>query len=434
MQLAVQSGAEAGKVFEIDRPLMVIGRQVGNEIQINDGQVSRRHCQLENRDGNLYLTDLGSANGTYLNEHRLTPNQAELFPTNAVLRVGDTSFVLQGLMAAPQGNAGTAATLANNAVMGISPQNYAQVPNAPTPESYYPNQAVGFDQGPVQAPVQNNFQAAGQSFDNSNFANQNQAYPATANSNPKGAERSNGLWFGLGALVLVLVAGIGGFLVLGNSANKPNSEANTNSSSSSNSTTVVAGANLTATPGLVQTTLARGSSGSNPPPPTPALASLSTKATSTPLPASNSNLVPVKGLGVTIAFPKSWKSQLDTAKQQIVGIASDNITFVLVLQTDKISGSVLERANTGLSNIKSDHSDLKVTVQPKASSDGSIAVCEYDYTDTDTDTLTHERMYAIQGQPDSTITYYIFFSSSKEVFSSQESTFNTIENSFNFSS
>jgi pSer/pThr/pTyr-binding forkhead associated (FHA) protein len=410
---------------------MVIGRQVGNEIQINDGQVSRRHCQLENRDGSLYLTDLGSANGTYLNERRLIPNQAELFPANAVLRVGDTSFVLQGLMAAPQGNAGTAATLANNAVVGMSPQNYAQMPNAPTPEGYYPNPAAGFGQGPMQS----DSQAVGQPFNNSNFVNQNQAYPATAIPKPKGAERSNGLWFGLGAIVLLLAAGIGGFLVLGNSANKSNSEANTNSSSSnSNSTTVAAGANLTATPGLVQTTLARGSSGSNPPPPTPALASLSTKATSTPLPASNSNLVPVKGLGVTIAFPKSWKSQLDTDKQQIVGVASDNITFVLVVQTDKISGSVLERANTGLSNIKNDHSDLKVTVQPKASSDGSIAVCEYDYTDTDTNTLTHERMYAIQGQSDTTVTYYIFFSSSKEVFSSQESTFSNIENSFNFSS
>jgi hypothetical protein len=144
--------------------------------------------------------------------------------------------------------------------------------------------------------------------------------------------------------------------------------------------------------------------------------------------------LPVQGLGITIAFPKDWKSQLDTAKQQIVSVASDNITFVLVLQTDKITGSTLERATTGLSNLKSDHADLKVTVQPKASNSGNVAVCEYDYTDTDTNTLTHERMYAIQSQSDSAVTYYIFFSSSKEAFSSQETTFSTIENSFDFTS
>jgi hypothetical protein len=37
--------------------------------------ISRRHCWLERRDNTLTLTDLGSANGTYLNGEPLIPHQ-----------------------------------------------------------------------------------------------------------------------------------------------------------------------------------------------------------------------------------------------------------------------------------------------------------------------------------------------------------------------
>jgi hypothetical protein len=37
--------------------------------------ISRRHCRLERRDASLTLTDLGSANGTYLNGEPLVPHQ-----------------------------------------------------------------------------------------------------------------------------------------------------------------------------------------------------------------------------------------------------------------------------------------------------------------------------------------------------------------------
>jgi len=40
--------------------------------------VSRLHCQLSLNNDQLYLTDLGSSNGTFLNGRRLTPNQPVL--------------------------------------------------------------------------------------------------------------------------------------------------------------------------------------------------------------------------------------------------------------------------------------------------------------------------------------------------------------------
>jgi pSer/pThr/pTyr-binding forkhead associated (FHA) protein len=40
--------------------------------------VSRRHCQLRRRGMQLLLTDLGSANGTYLNDQALVPHRDQV--------------------------------------------------------------------------------------------------------------------------------------------------------------------------------------------------------------------------------------------------------------------------------------------------------------------------------------------------------------------
>jgi pSer/pThr/pTyr-binding forkhead associated (FHA) protein len=58
-----------------------IGRAEACQIQVSDTYVSSFHARVFNRDGAWYVEDLGSTNGTYLNQQRVTS------PT--VLRVGD---------------------------------------------------------------------------------------------------------------------------------------------------------------------------------------------------------------------------------------------------------------------------------------------------------------------------------------------------------
>ncbi len=71
-KLSVRQGPRPNLVFELDQPGYVIGREAGNEIVIEDPQVSRRHAQLT-RQGNSYLIeDIGSTNGTYVNGKRVT--------------------------------------------------------------------------------------------------------------------------------------------------------------------------------------------------------------------------------------------------------------------------------------------------------------------------------------------------------------------------
>lgn len=53
-----------------------IGRQAGNDICIPEQHVSRQHAVINYRDGIFMITDLGSANGTFVNDRQLT----EAFP------------------------------------------------------------------------------------------------------------------------------------------------------------------------------------------------------------------------------------------------------------------------------------------------------------------------------------------------------------------
>jgi S1-C subfamily serine protease len=61
--LEVLSGEDAGRVVEVDGPL-VLGRVQGAGLVIRDARASRRHAELAPEDGGLRLRDLGSANGT----------------------------------------------------------------------------------------------------------------------------------------------------------------------------------------------------------------------------------------------------------------------------------------------------------------------------------------------------------------------------------
>jgi serine phosphatase RsbU (regulator of sigma subunit) len=51
---------------------VVVGRNPPSDLILEDATVSRRHCKLEVRDGQLQISDLGSTNGTVVNGVRLT--------------------------------------------------------------------------------------------------------------------------------------------------------------------------------------------------------------------------------------------------------------------------------------------------------------------------------------------------------------------------
>ncbi len=63
VSLAVIAGPEAGRIYEIDKPRVVIGR-ADADVNVDDPEVSRQHAALEVFGEKVTLVDLGSTNGT----------------------------------------------------------------------------------------------------------------------------------------------------------------------------------------------------------------------------------------------------------------------------------------------------------------------------------------------------------------------------------
>ncbi len=58
----------AGTLYPL-MPVSGIGRERGNTVTIPDPRISSRHARLEWRDGQWWVEDVGSANGTFVNGH-----------------------------------------------------------------------------------------------------------------------------------------------------------------------------------------------------------------------------------------------------------------------------------------------------------------------------------------------------------------------------
>jgi hypothetical protein len=66
-RLVVEDGPEAGRAFALT-PLNLIGRAADNTLRIQDGTVSAYHARLSYQGGQWWLEDLGSRNGTRVNQ------------------------------------------------------------------------------------------------------------------------------------------------------------------------------------------------------------------------------------------------------------------------------------------------------------------------------------------------------------------------------
>lgn len=79
--------------FSLNQPQMSIGRASGNDIVIPDATVSGKHSVISNENGNFYLTDLGSTNGTLVNNSQLQGRH--LLKSGDIIRMGAAQLKFQ---------------------------------------------------------------------------------------------------------------------------------------------------------------------------------------------------------------------------------------------------------------------------------------------------------------------------------------------------
>jgi hypothetical protein len=88
--LLLAAGPGRGQAFDL-RGKVYLGRSQVNTITISDAKVSRSHARLDPVRNTYILTDLGSANGTYVNGVRIA--QPIRLRDGDLLQVGDTQLV-----------------------------------------------------------------------------------------------------------------------------------------------------------------------------------------------------------------------------------------------------------------------------------------------------------------------------------------------------
>src|SRR5258708_2926067 len=126
-RMTVRQGPVPGKVFDLAKDVLTIGRDMNNDVVINDAEVSRNHGRLTSQSGGYLIEDLASTNGTFVNGQRLIG--PKLLNPGDVVGLGETIVIEYSYVA----DAG--ATVVASAP---PPRMMAEPPTAPPPQAPVP--------------------------------------------------------------------------------------------------------------------------------------------------------------------------------------------------------------------------------------------------------------------------------------------------------
>jgi len=88
--LVVIYGPELGRRFELTEGEITVGRDMGNDIRVDLDNVSRRHASLSRKAGKAFVNDLGSTNGTFVNDSEV--RQETELRSGDLIKIGGTIF------------------------------------------------------------------------------------------------------------------------------------------------------------------------------------------------------------------------------------------------------------------------------------------------------------------------------------------------------
>ncbi|NBW98482.1 GGDEF domain-containing protein [bacterium] len=96
--LVVISGKPLGKSFYLTQETMILGRDLAADISIGETAISRRHTEFLISAAGVQVRDLGSTNGTFINDVRLSKDVVHTLNDGDLVRCGSTllKFLKEG--------------------------------------------------------------------------------------------------------------------------------------------------------------------------------------------------------------------------------------------------------------------------------------------------------------------------------------------------
>jgi hypothetical protein len=89
-----------GRTVRFDGRPMTIGRAADNSLVLRDGRASRHHARIDARRGTLVLSDLGSTNGSWVNDRRV---ESMALGEGDRIRIGATTLLIEAIEADASG-------------------------------------------------------------------------------------------------------------------------------------------------------------------------------------------------------------------------------------------------------------------------------------------------------------------------------------------
>jgi pSer/pThr/pTyr-binding forkhead associated (FHA) protein len=102
LKLIVLAGAKEGTQIPLKKDKFVIGRASECTLRAGSSAISRRHCAIVRKDGNWIVRDLGSRNGTFVNDQAV--EEPTLLKVGDELRVGPLHFRVEPHVKADDGS------------------------------------------------------------------------------------------------------------------------------------------------------------------------------------------------------------------------------------------------------------------------------------------------------------------------------------------
>lgn len=161
-RLIVRRGPQPNQTYDLNKDIVTVGRDITNDIVINDPEVSRHHLRFTRGAGGYTIEDLGSTNGTFVNGQRITGakplNNGDMIGLGETVTLGYEA-VRRPSEGAPEEGGGVQPTVQSQIPQQPSPSPYSQPDQPPQQPSYAPAVSQP-DEPPYSVPQQPSYAAS----------------------------------------------------------------------------------------------------------------------------------------------------------------------------------------------------------------------------------------------------------------------------------